>query len=133
MNRCARLQREMDLNVAKRKLKRGLRLKCPNCGLGSLYRSPFRMNPSCLYCDLVFEREQGYFIGAVYINVIATETTLLLTVLIYGLITGTITTRILTILFVLALALPLIFFHHSRSLWLAIDHILNPEKVSREV
>src|SRR5438128_12524856 len=107
MNRCARLYLEMDVNGAKRKLKRGLKLKCPNCGLGSLYRSPFRMNPSCLHCDLVFEREQGYFIGAIYINVIATETTLLLTVLIYGLITGTITTRILTILFVLAIALPL--------------------------
>jgi len=92
------------------------------------------MNTSCRYCDLVFEREQGYFIGAVYINVIATETTLLLTLLIYGLITGTITTRILTVLFILGIALPFLFFHHSRSLWLAFDHTVSPETISsREV
>jgi uncharacterized protein (DUF983 family) len=124
----------MDLNRARRNLACGLKLKCPNCGLGALYASLFRMNTSCRYCDLVFEREQGYFIGAVYINVIATETTLLLTLLIYGLITGTITTRILTVLFILGIALPFLFFHHSRSLWLAFDHSLSPEKTSsREV
>lgn len=124
----------MDTGRAKRILVRGLKLKCPNCGLGPLYVSLFRMNKICDYCDLVFEREQGYFIGAIYINVIATETTLLLTLLIYGLITGTIKQQILTILFVLAIVLPLLFFRHSRSLWLSIDHILNPEKhSSREV
>ena len=115
----------MDLSRARRNLGRGLRLKCPDCGLGSLYVSLFRMHARCYYCDLVFEREQGYFIGAIYINIIATESTLLLTLLIYGLITGTVDQRILTILFVLAIVLPLTFFHHSRSLWLSIDHILN--------
>ena len=105
---------------------RGLKLKCPNCGLGALYVSPFRMHAGCGYCDLIFEREQGYFIGAIYINIIATESTLLLTLLIYGLVTGTINQTILTILFVLAAVLPLIFFHHSRSLWLCIDHLINP-------
>ena len=123
----------MDTGRAKRILLRGLRLKCPNCGLGPLYDSVFRMNKACYYCDLVFEREQGYFIGAIYINVIATESTLFLTLLIYGLITGTVDPRILTILFALAVVIPLVFFRHSRSLWLAIDHILNPEKTSREV
>lgn len=129
-----RIELEMDPSGAKRKLLRGLKLKCPNCGLGPMYGSLFHMRASCVYCDLVFERGQGYFIGAIYINVIATESTLLLTLLIYGLITGTVDQRILTILFVLAIVLPLIFFHHSRSLWLSIDHILNPEKrSSREV
>jgi len=116
-------------------LARGLRLKCPDCGLGSLYASLFRMHARCYYCDLIFEREQGYFIGAIYINIIATESTVLLTLLIYGLITGTVDQRILTILFVLAIILPLIFFHHSKSLWLCIDHILNPSErqATREV
>lgn len=115
-------------------LVRGLKLRCPNCGLGRLYASVFRMHTACDYCDLVFEREQGYFIGAIYINIIATESILFLTLLIYGLITGTVDQRILTILFVLAVIIPLIFFRHSRSLWLSIDHILNPEKKTpREV
>jgi uncharacterized protein (DUF983 family) len=94
--------------------------------MGRLYRSPFRMNTHCSYCGLVYEREQGYFIGAIYINVIATESLLLGTLLIYALITGTVNQTILTVLFVLAIVLPLLFYHHSRSLWLCLDHILNP-------
>lgn len=86
------------------------------------------MHAHCEYCDLIYEREQGYFIGAIYLNVIGTESMLLGTLLIYGLITGTITQTILSVLIVLAITLPLVFFHHSRSLWLAIDHILNPRE-----
>jgi len=84
------------------------------------------MNQHCEYCDLIYEREQGYFIGAIYLNVIGTESLLLATLLVYGIITGKINQAILTALIVLALTLPLVFFHHSRSLWLSIDHILNP-------
>lgn len=119
---------DMEVRRATRILRYGLRLKCPNCGLGSLYRSPFKMETQCRYCDLIYEREQGYFIGAIYINVIVTETSLLLTLLLYGLLTGSFTERILFALLVLAIIVPLLFYHHSKSLWLAFDHILNPEK-----
>lgn len=86
------------------------------------------MNTDCEYCDLIYEREQGYFIGAIYLNVIGTESLLLGTLLTYGLITGKIDQTILTVLIVLALTLPLVLFHHSRSLWLCIDYILNPRE-----
>lgn len=109
-------------------LLRGLTLRCVDCGLGRLYRAAFRMNTHCPYCGLIYEREQGYFIGAIYINVIGTESLLLGTLLIYGLVTGTVNQAILTVLFVLAIVLPLLFYHHSRSLWLCLDHILNPRE-----
>src|SRR5262245_16379361 len=118
----------MDGRRVTRLLRYGLKLKCPNCGLGSLYRAPFRMETQCRYCDLVYEREQGYFIGSIYINVIVTESMLLLTLLIYGSLTGSFNERIVFILLVLAIIIPLVFYHHSKSLWLAFDHILNPEK-----
>ena len=118
----------MDTGKAKRLLSRGLRLRCPECGLGRLYRAPFRMKAECEYCDLVYEREQGYFIGAIYLNVIGTESLLLGTLLIYGLVTGKVNEPILTVLIGLALVLPLLFFHHSRSLWMSIDHTLNPRE-----
>ncbi len=107
---------------------RGLKLRCPECGLGRLYRSLFRMSAQCEYCGLRYEREQGYFIGAIYINIIATETLLLGTLLIYGLVVGTLSQTILTTLVVLAIVMPLISFHHSRSLWLCFDHLLNPRR-----
>src|SRR6476659_620659 len=100
----------MEISRAKRIFMRGMKLRCPECGLGRLYRSSFRMNTQCEYCGLVYEREQGYFIGAIYINIIATESLLLSTRLIYGLITGTISNFILTVLLILAVVLPLVFY-----------------------
>src|SRR6266545_3065785 len=120
---------EMDPGRANRILRRGLKLKCPDCGLGPLYRKAFRMHSHCEYCGLIYEREQGYFVGAIYINVIATESLLLAALLIYALIAGRISQTILTVLIVLAVTLPLLFFHHSRSLWLCVDYILNPREI----
>ena len=41
-------------------------LKCPRCKRGKVYRWSLRMNRTCPVCDLKFEREQGYFFGAMY-------------------------------------------------------------------
>ena len=122
------------MNIARTRqiLWRGLKLKCPRCGQGSLYRAPFRMEHSCEICDLVFEREQGYFMGAIYINVIVTESLLIAAVLIYFTSSIRFDQKLFTILFVLGAMLPLLFFHHSRSLWLALDHIIDPQKTSRQ-
>ena len=53
---------------AVRLLVRGLCLRCPRCGAHSLFRTWFAMYERCAVCQLRFEREQGYFLGAMYIN-----------------------------------------------------------------
>ena len=84
------------------------------------------MHDECAYCGLVFSREQGYFIGAIYLNVIATESLIFATYL--GLILANRITDDSTyvILFTLALLLPVVFHRHARSLWLSLDHLLDP-------
>ncbi|HKY03805.1 MAG TPA: DUF983 domain-containing protein [Blastocatellia bacterium] len=116
----------MDIPRVRKILARGLALRCPDCGRGRLYRSFFNMKDHCDYCGLIFMREQGYYIGAIYINVIATESLLIAAFLIYYLATADSGETIYTIMFVMAVVLPLSFFRHSRSLWLAIDHIVEP-------
>ena len=118
----------MNIARTRQTLWRGLRLKCPACGQGSLYRAIFRMEHHCRVCGLVFEREQGYFTGAIYINVIATESLLIAAVLIYFTTSVKFDQKLFTTLFVLGAILPVLFFHHSRSLWLAVDHIIDPWK-----
>src|SRR2546427_10553869 len=49
-------------------LARGLRLRCPRCGCCPLYSGYFRMQERCAACGFRYEREQGYFVGAIYIN-----------------------------------------------------------------
>jgi uncharacterized protein (DUF983 family) len=116
----------MDTARARKILFRGLRLRCPDCGQASLYESFFKMKRHCSRCGLIFEREQGYFIGALYINVIVTESLLLFLFILYYTIRPVSEDALYVVLFSLALILPLIFFRHSRSLWLAVDHIIEP-------
>lgn len=105
-------------------LLRCLRLRCPVCGKSSIVRAPFRIRHHCPSCDALFMREDGFFVGAILINVVITELVILL--IYVGLITAFSVdyTLILTILFLAALLFPLAFYHHSWSLWLGLDHIV---------
>jgi uncharacterized protein (DUF983 family) len=42
--------------------------RCPACLEGAIYRRGMDMNPRCPQCGLLLEREQGYFMGALYIS-----------------------------------------------------------------
>jgi uncharacterized protein (DUF983 family) len=45
-----------------------LRQRCPRCREGRVFRTSVRMNDTCPVCGLPFEREQGYFLGAMYVS-----------------------------------------------------------------
>jgi uncharacterized protein (DUF983 family) len=49
-----------------------LRQLCPRCRTGKIFRRSVwlfpPMNDRCPACNLKFEREQGYFLGAMYIS-----------------------------------------------------------------
>ena len=44
-----------------------LKQKCPVCLQGDAYRSGITMHELCPVCGLRFEREQGYFLVAMYV------------------------------------------------------------------
>lgn len=86
------------------------------------------MNSDCSHCGLKFEREQGYFVGAIYINYAATVAIAVPGFFLLDLFTGMTINQQLALWVPFAIIFPLIFFHHSRSLWLALDHWFNPAK-----
>ena len=88
------------------------------------------MREECPYCGLVFAREQGYFIGAIYLNVVATESLIFATYLVLILAQRSADGSTYAILFVLALLLPVVFSRHARSLWLSLDHMMDPPSSS---
>src|SRR5437763_2972656 len=45
-----------------------LRQRCPRCRRGPMFRGLFTMNDPCPVCGLVFQREEGYFLGAMYVS-----------------------------------------------------------------
>ena len=52
-------------------LKRALRRRCPVCGQGAMFRSHFRINPTCPACHVTFWRDPGEVLGAMYLDWIA--------------------------------------------------------------
>jgi uncharacterized protein (DUF983 family) len=103
-----------------------IRLKCPRCGAGSLYAKPFHMRVHCPSCGLKFEREQGYFVGAIYINYAATIAIAVPGFFILDVLARLSIDQQLWIWVPFAIIFPLLFFHHSRALWLVLDHLFNP-------
>jgi uncharacterized protein (DUF983 family) len=46
----------------------GLRRRCPVCRKGRIFAGAVTMNAQCPTCRYVFEREPGYFLGAIAIG-----------------------------------------------------------------
>jgi uncharacterized protein (DUF983 family) len=42
--------------------------RCPRCARGRIYERGMKMNPRCPDCELLFDREPGYFLGSLYIS-----------------------------------------------------------------
>jgi hypothetical protein len=70
----------------------------------------------------LFKREDGFFVGAILVNVVATEVVILLTYIASVVIIGAHYDEVLTTLFIIAVAFPIAFYHHSWSIWLSFDH-----------
>ena len=105
-------------------LLRCLRLRCPACGQSSIVQRPFKIKDQCPECGSHFKREEGFFVGAISINVVMTEVFILLLYLISMPFIGTYYQTVLTTLFIVALIFPVAFYHHSWSLWLCFDHLV---------
>jgi uncharacterized protein (DUF983 family) len=42
--------------------------RCPQCNEGSVFSGFFKMNVTCPSCEFKFEREPGYFLGAMLVG-----------------------------------------------------------------
>ena len=105
-------------------LKRGLLLRCPVCGESSVFRAPFQVRHHCPACLALFQREAGFFVGAIMLNVVATEGAVMLAFGLCLLAAGGGGALTLPVIFAVALLFPVLFYHHSWSLWLAGDHVV---------
>lgn len=103
-----------------------LHQRCPRCRVGSIFRSSIfrglpKMYERCAVCGLKFEREPGYFLGAMYISYgLALGT---ITVLAVGLWAGTGWPITKVVLWAVGLFLPLApsLTLLARVLWLYLD------------
>lgn len=116
-----------------RALVRAIRLRCPACGGGRLYRGWFRMADACGTCRAPFLREPGFYLGSIYVNY---GVTVIVTGAVYALVAlvaGAGPEAGLATSLAVAVVFPVIFFHHARSLLLALDGSVNRGQSPRAV
>jgi uncharacterized protein (DUF983 family) len=101
----------------------GFTRRCARCGSGKLFRHYLHMVPDCPRCGLHFEREQGYWAGALAINIIATGG--LFAVVFVTLLAFTIpdvpVVPLLAVLIPIALLGPIVYYPFSKTVWVAVD------------
>jgi len=113
-------------------LRRAARLVCPRCGAGALYASFLRMHEACPECGFRYEREHGYFVGAIYLNYAVTVGLAMGLVLVLDWTIGLTLTQQLAIAVPMVTVLPVILFRWARALWLAVDHVLTRADVRQD-
>jgi uncharacterized protein (DUF983 family) len=105
-------------------LSRAFWLQCPACGQSSIIDSPFRVRHHCPSCRALFKREEGFFVGAILANVMTTELVILIVCTVWLTVIGSSYETVLVGLFIIALFFPVAFYHHSWSLWLGFDYLI---------
>ena len=102
---------------------RGLTRRCARCGSGALFKHYFTMVEDCPRCGLHFERESGYFAGALAINIMAVGA--LFAIVFVALLAVTIpdvpVVELLIVLVPIAGFGPIIFYPFSKTIWVAVD------------
>jgi uncharacterized protein (DUF983 family) len=107
-------------------LARSLRLRCPTCGEGRVFRGWFRMAERCETCGLPFDRGPGFFLGSIYFNYGLTVLIVTVGYLSLWLGAGVSPDRLLWIAAAFAVLFPLWFFRWARSLWIGFDRYWDP-------
>jgi uncharacterized protein (DUF983 family) len=108
-----------------RRLVAVLQLRCPRCLRGKVWRSFLDMQQRCPVCDLLFEREPGYFTGAMvvsYVLAVPTFGLIVIALLLAGLETGIALLAGAGLYLVIA---PFIL-RYSRVIWLHFDWLIDP-------
>src|SRR5690242_299689 len=108
---------------------RALRLRCPNCGGGPLFKNWLHMQVRCPVCGMRLERgEEGYQVGSYMFNIVAAEgffAVIFLATVAYRwptppwdlLLYGGMAMMVVT---------PVLFYPFSKNLFLAFDMLFRP-------
>ena len=106
-----------------RMLGQGATRRCARCGSGHLFRRYFTMVDDCPRCGLHFEREEGYWAGALAINIGVAGAVFIVTfgVALAVTVPDVPVAPLLAILIPLMILVPLLGYPFSKAVWVAVD------------
>jgi uncharacterized protein (DUF983 family) len=107
--------------------------RCGRCGSGRLYRHWFKLVERCPRCGYLFDREEGFFLGAFVINFAVTEILLGAVLGVMIVLEATSGSAPLGIIIAAAVAetilVPVLFYPFSKTIWAAIDMVIHRGQV----
>ena len=108
-------------------LARGLFMKCAVCGGGRLFKGWFNIKPHCPSCGFDFNREPGWYIGAMIMNTAGA-----MGAFVFLFAAGVWLTwpnvpwnSMSVVIAILVGIFPVVFYPVSKTLWLAVDILLH--------
>jgi uncharacterized protein (DUF983 family) len=107
---------------------RALRLRCPWCGGRGWTTGLLKRVDRCRTCGYKYERQEGFSLGAVTMNIIVTFG-LIAVVLLVGSIASYPDLAVVPMLVagvVVAVMTPIVFYPFSYTLWAAVDLAMRP-------
>jgi uncharacterized protein (DUF983 family) len=107
--------------------------RCPRCREGAVYRGKvlrtwLAMNERCPVCGLKFEREQGYFIGAMYVSYALAIPPYIVLVTVFWQVAHFRYEFALLAAFVAYMPFVPMAARFSRVVWMFIDRAFDPDK-----
>ena len=102
---------------------RGLLRRCPRCGNGGIFDSYFKLKETCPTCGYSFERESGYWVGALTINTAVAIATFFVVFIVVVLLTmpGVDWVPLLIVTVITNAIVPVLFYPFSKTVWMAGD------------
>lgn len=107
--------------------------RCPRCRMGRIFRYSIwrglpKMFERCPVCDLRFEREPGYFLGAMYISFVLGLLVVAVIAVVLWVVTGWGFTKDTTWALVVFLPLAPAITLFARVLWIYLDQTVDPDR-----
>ncbi|MFV9550146.1 DUF983 domain-containing protein [Algibacter sp. PT7-4] len=103
-----------------------LNCKCPNCKKGHMFSNKGnillfnipKMHNTCLVCNYKFERETGFFFGAMFVSYALAAAQMIASLMVFWYFIDLSPLRVFAIIVVIAFLLSTINFKLSRSIWI---------------
>ncbi len=110
-----------------------LRQLCPRCGQGKIFRTSIfrlfpRLNERCPICGLRFEREEGYFLGAMVVSYILAIMMIPLLAAVIWVITRWSLNRVVIASILLFIPVAPALSSFSRVLYIYFDQAIDPDE-----
>ena len=110
-----------------------LRSVCPRCRQGAIFKGPLlrtglAVHDRCPVCGLQFDREQGYFLGAMIVSYFLSIPILLLLMAVCWWLTKWSWPRLTLVAWLAFILLAPAMVRFSRVLWIHLDRSVDPDR-----